>query len=76
MPGGGFIDESNGATQPGGTGPTRDNAIVPDLPALLPPVKLNCNCAAVQLVNVTVALPTGVVAWDIGVGWSNTPPVV
>ena len=34
MPGGGFIDESNGATQPGGTGPTRDHAIVPALPAL------------------------------------------
>lgn len=28
-------------TQPGGTGPTRTRAMVPDFPALLPPVKLN-----------------------------------
>ena len=62
--------------QPAGTGPTRLGAIIPPWPALPPPVKLNASCADVQLVNVTVALPTALLACVIGVGVSNTPPIV
>jgi hypothetical protein len=52
-------------THPGGTGPTRLNAIMPDCPMLLPPVKLKSSCADVQLANVSVAVPTGA---DAGFG--------
>ena len=39
----------------------RLNARVPDMPALLPPLKLKFNCAVVQLANETVAVPTATV---------------
>ena len=54
----------------------RDNAIVPALPALLPAVKLYCNCADVQPANVIVATPTGSVTGAGLAGWSKIPPVV
>src|SRR5437867_13015245 len=46
---------------PVGAGPTRDRLMVPKVPALLPPVNLNVSCAAVQLMNVAVAVPTATV---------------
>ena len=49
---------------------------MPPCPALLPAVKLNWSVAVEQLVKATVAVPTGLVACDIGVAVSNTPPVV
>ena len=49
--------------------------MVPEAPALLPPVKLKASCNAVQLVNVAVAVPTATVV-GIGVDLSNNPPVV
>src|SRR5690349_10189158 len=76
MPGGGSVDALIVAMHPGGTGPTRARLIVPARPALLPPVKLNASCAVVQLVNVTLALPTATVFWPAGAAWSKMPPVV
>ena len=76
IPGGGIDVESVETTHPGGTGPMRVKAMVPELPALLPPVKLNCNEAVLQLPNVTVPLPTGVDPGSGLVTWSNRPPVV
>ena len=49
--------------------------IVPEAPALLPPVKLKTNCNALQLANVAVAVPTGTVV-GTGIELSNNPPVV
>ena len=60
MPGGGIEVESTATTHPAGTGPIRVRAIVPDVPVLLPPVKLNWNDALLQLANVTVPVPTAV----------------
>ena len=62
-----------GATHPGGTGPTRVKLIIPERPALVPPVKLNCSEAVLQVISVTVADPTAT-AGTTG-GESNTPPV-
>ena len=61
--------------QPAGVGPTRVMLIVPEAPALLPPVKLKSSFRAVQLMNVAVIVPTGTVA-GVGAGLSNSPPVV
>ena len=44
----------------------RVSAIVPDRPALLPAVKLNCNDALLQLAKFTVTDPTG---GDAGAGF-------
>src|SRR5689334_11453217 len=62
--------------QPAGTGPTRVRLITPAWPALPPPVNVNVSCAALQLANVTVAVPTATLACVIGFGVSKTPPVV
>ena len=60
---------------PDGTGPMRLSAIAPDVPALLPPVKLKFNVALEQLWNASVAVPTGTLCGAVAVE-SNTPPVV
>ena len=66
MPGAGMTGSAIAAeTHPGGTGPTRLNAIMPNRPMLLPAVKLKLSCADVQLANVSVAVPTGA---DVGFG--------
>ena len=61
-------------TQPAGTGPIRLNAIVPEAPLLLPPVKAKFSVALAQLRKVIVPFPTVAVCGAVGA--SKIPPVV
>ena len=45
--------------------------MTPACPALRPPVKSNVSCADVQLLNVTLAVPTATPASVVGVGVST-----
>ena len=62
--------------QPGGTGPTRVTAMLPDRPELVPAVNAYVNVAVEQPWNVHVPVPTASVVCVVGVGVSNWPPLV
>ena len=62
------------SVQPAGGGPVRVRFSVPVRPVFTPAVKAYVSVAAVQLVNVRLAVPTGAMVGDVAA--LKTPPVV